>query len=318
MNFPESAGSYQSKIVVVGSANIDLIARTPRLPKPGETVTGNRFMTVPGGKGANQAVAASRLGAKVYFVGRVGNDMFGASLVESLSGSGVVLDHLGRDEESPTGTALIGVSSESGENSIIVVPGANGKVTPEEVTAASATILDADAVVLSLEIPMESIKAALEIAASEGVLTVLNPAPAMPLSDEIIKLCDVLTPNEHEVAILAGDETLNPSDAAKILIGRGAKLVVVTLGSSGAVAFDDLGGVWPVPAYVATEVVDTTAAGDCYTAGLAVALSEGARPTDAMNFAAAAASISVTRTGAQTSLPTRSEVEQLINSTKRQ
>ena len=173
-------------------------------------------------------------------------------------------------------------------------------------------VRQADVAVFSLEVPMEAVRAGLALASANRILTLLNPAPAVPLPEELIQMCDVLTPNEHEAAILAGDSRLTPKEAANVLISRGARLVVVTLGSHGAIAFDHKGEEWRVPAFEVTDVVDTTAAGDCYTAALAVALTEGIGTTDAMTFAAAAASISVTREGAQTSLPTRLEVEQLI------
>ena len=301
------------RIVVVGSANIDLVARSARLPEPGETVTGSSFMMVPGGKSANQAVAAARLGAETYFVGRVGNDVFGGSLERSFSGAGVNTLFLKRDSAESTGTALISVNETTGENCIIVVPGANGKVSEADVAAAADVISGADAVVLSLEIPLSAVAAALEIASNFGVLTVLNPAPAIFLPDSIIRRCSILTPNEHEVGILAGGSAGTIRESAASLIKRGAGTVVVTLGGDGTYSLDSQGAESSVGSFPVANVVDTTAAGDCYTGALVVALCEGQDHGSAMRFAAAAASICITRPGAQSSLPRRGEVDLLLN-----
>jgi ribokinase len=293
---------------------MDLVARAQRLPGPGETVTGSGFRMVPGGKSANQAVAAARLGAKVTFVGRVGSDLFAHEIIHSLSSSGVNLHHLVHDESEPTGVALIGVDDQTGENSIIVAPGANAKVSEADVERARSVIEGADMLLLSLEIPLASVVAALRIASAAGVRSILNPAPAIPLSPEILRLASLLTPNEHEVALLAGlgESSANPETAVARVLALGAQAVVVTLGASGALARTSDGSSCRAAPPPVAKVIDTTAAGDCFTAALGVALAEGRGLQHAMTFAVTAASVSVTRPGAQSSLPTRSEVDQQL------
>jgi ribokinase len=300
------------RIVVIGSANADLVARAQRLPAPGETVTGSHFRMIPGGKSANQAVAAARLGAETFFVGRIGADVFGDTLVASFTHAGVQMEFLTRDTAEPTGTALIGVSETTGENYIIVVPGANGKLSKDDIDEAAELIASADAILLCLEVPMPAVIAALTIARAAGVPTILNPAPAVVLPQSILEKCSILTPNEHEVGILAGISDGTPAQCAWELVKRGVETVIVTLGADGALAVEKNGAVVDVGAPMVERVVDTTAAGDCYTAGLAVALCEGKKLEHAMKFAATAASISVTRAGAQSSLPTREEVDELL------
>ncbi len=307
--------SRAPKIVVVGSSNIDLVCRSSRLPKPGETLIGSSFETVSGGKGANQAVAAARLGADVWFVGRVGADAFGEMARTSLESSGVHTDFLFTDASSSTGVALISVDAATGENSIIVVPGANALVSAADVAKASDAIASADAVICSLEIPLETVEAAASIAEEFGVKVVINPAPAMALPDRLIRSAAALTPNEHEAAIVSGIPGASPTDAARFLINRGAKCVVVTLGSNGAaalVAGEPIAEYFSPSAPVAS-VVDTTAAGDCFTAALTVAISEGRGWDDALHFANATAGLTITKAGAQSSLPTRAVVEEFLS-----
>jgi ribokinase len=312
------ASDTAGRVVVVGSANMDLVGRAPRLPGAGETVIGGEFSMHPGGKGANQAVAAARLGAPTFFVGCVGNDSFGESLIASLQASGVDTTRMRIAESASTGIALIGVDEITGENSIIVLPGANGELSVADIEAAAEVIVTAAVLVCSIEAPWAAISAALELAASHGVTTILNPAPALAIPPASLRQISILTPNEHEVGIMAGDRAAVPIDAARKLVALGAGCVIVTLGPQGSVIVDG-------PESPATEiraakvelVVDTTAAGDCFTGALAVALSEGKTLLEAVAFASASAAISVTRPGAQASLPWRAEVDEKIGSEPR-
>ncbi len=299
------------RVVVVGSANTDMVVRVPQLPAPGETLLGSAFALMPGGKGANQAVAASRLGAVVTFVGCVGADGFGDMLVANLENEGIHTQFVVRDPDAPTGVALITVDETFGENTIVVAPGANAKLSPPLIELAAAAIRDADVVLCQLEIPMETVLSTLQIARSANVLTILNPAPAQALSDELLSLVSVLTPNQTEAAqILGGD--YDPSASALMLKHRGVQNVVVTLGSAGARLVTHTSENTFVPAFPADHVADTTAAGDGFTGALAVALGEGLALEEAVKFAAAAASLSVETEGAQPSLPNRLAVNKRL------
>ncbi len=309
--------STKSRLVVVGSANQDLIVKAERIPAPGETILGGAFVTAPGGKGANQAVAASRLGADVWFVGRVGSDTFGATLADALTSSGVHVDYLRRDPAEPTGIALIAVDAD-GQNAIVVAAGANLLVGPVDLEAARSAIETAFAVVVQLEIPLETVEAAIALARSSNARVVLNPAPAPNFGefpDHLLSRIDVLTPNEHEAARILGHSSpsgLLWTDAAERLRDKGVETVVITLGDAGCILADRT-GTRHVPAPV-VQAVDTTGAGDCFTAALSVALAEGRSLDDAALFASHAAALSVTRMGAQPSFPSRDEVARFLTS----
>lgn len=307
-------------IVVVGSLNIDLVIKVPVIPKPGETVLGGEFATFPGGKGANQAVAAARLGGRVSMVGRVGRDSFGEQLLESLSREGVEISHVGVDTKHATGVALITVDH-SGQNNIAVASGANYTLTKEHVISALGSIEQLDLLVMPLETPMETIETAAFLAKKRRAKILLNPAPAQPLTNDLLALIDVLVPNEHEAAQLtgfgfSGDE--EAGHAAKELLDRGTGSVVLTLGARGALVLEKSGETVTYSRQdpFTVTVVDTTAAGDAFVAALAVGLGEGRSLTEAARFANAAGALTVTKPGAQPSLPKRSEVEDLLTTTK--
>ena len=303
------------RLVVIGSANMDLVVRSHRIPAPGETVLGDGFRQIPGGKGANQAVAAARLGAEVTFVGRVGIDLFGAAIREGLKADSIDTTSLRTDPTEPTGVALIGVDAD-GQNAIIVASGANYQVGTADVDAAFAAIGSASTMLLQLEIPLDTVVYAVQKAKEAGMRVILNPAPVSPnapLPDSLLPQIDVLTPNEYEACALLGQEYRAEADweaTAGLLLARGVKAVVITLGEEGCI-LADASGVRRLPA-VAVAAIDTTAAGDCFTGALALALAEGSSLDEAAHFAAHAAAISVTRPGAQPSLPTRFEVESAL------
>ncbi|GGJ25661.1 ribokinase [Streptomyces brasiliensis] len=291
-------------IAVLGSTNMDLVAYVEKAPQRGETVTGREFRTIPGGKGANQAMAAARAGATVSMIGAVGNDAFGTRLRDTLEHSGVDTDSL-RTVEGPSGTAHIVVDDEGG-NAIVVIPGANGTVdhlTPGD----EGVIASADALLLQLEIPLDGVLAGALAARRHGVRTVLTPAPARPLSAELLAATDLLVPNEHEAATLTG--RTDPRDAALSLLDQVPE-VVVTLGSVGCLYLQRDAEPLVVPAPRVTAV-DSTGAGDTFAGALAVALSEERPIREALTWAAAAAAISVQREGASVSMPYRPEIEAL-------
>ncbi|MBM3305386.1 MAG: ribokinase [Candidatus Aminicenantes bacterium] len=299
-------------ILVIGSSNIDMIIRVPRIPRPGETVLGGKFAMAPGGKGANQAVAAARAGGSVTFVTRVGDDLFGHEAVRNFEGDGIDVRFVGVDRGAPTGVAMINVDGK-GENSISVASGANARLSPADIEEAGGSLAAADIVLLQLESPLETVEAAARMAKERGVPVVLNPAPARPLGDGLLEAVSVLTPNESEAAALAGFEVLDEADAKRAaarLRARGPGLVVVTMGRRGAYALGD-GFEGLMPAFRVAPI-DTTAAGDVFNGALAVALAEKMSLADALRFAQAAAAISVTRPGAQPSAPTRAEIEAFL------
>lgn len=298
-----------SKITVVGSANVDLVAMVHTLPAPGETVLGKDFMQALGGKGANQAVGAARLGADVTFVGRIGEDAYGEMCLTAYQHEGIVTDFVWKTPNTPNGIALIGVA-DNGENNIIVISGANMKVTPQDVQAAADSIRGADVLLLQLEIPLESVVEAAKIAHENGVKVILNPAPYRALPTELLQKLTVITPNEHEAASLLPTPPTDEESLAKGILGLGVQSAVITMGSRGALVTGSWGRV-TVPIYPVTPV-DTTGAGDAFNAGLAVALAEGRSLHEAAQFAAAVAALSVTKAGAQPSMPTRAEVEAFV------
>ena len=296
------------KIVVVGSSNADMVVKSERIPAPGETVVGGTFAMVPGGKGANQAVAAARAGGDVVFIARVGNDVFGASAVEGYEREGIDVSWIRRDEKLATGVALILVDAQ-GENLISVASGANFALSPADVDAAADVIRSAQGVVVQLETPMETVLRVAEIAAEAGVPLLLDPAPAPsePLPAELLKNVAVIKPNESEATRLTGIEVVDDATAEKLL-ELGVSTAIVTLGAAGSFVATKDGVREKVPA-LRVEAVDATAAGDSYSGAVAVALAEGRALTDAVAFASKAASLSVQKFGAQPSLPTREEIE---------
>ncbi len=301
----------KANIVVVGSSNTDMIIKLDRIPKPGETLLGGEFVTAAGGKGANQAVAAARAGGEVTFVARVGQDMFGEQAVASLTEYRVNVSHV-RYDECPSGVALILVAKD-GENSIAVSSGANSKLSPADVRNAKSAVALADVVVMQLETPLDTVQAAADLADSSGAFVILNPAPAQPLPDKLLKKVSILTPNETETELLTGIQVDNDAScirAADILRRKGVKTVIITLGSRGAFVASPMSKQL-VPGFQ-VEPVDTTAAGDTFNGALAVAIAEGMSMVDAVRFANAAGAISVTRMGAQPSTPTREEIEKLL------
>jgi ribokinase len=301
------------KVVVVGSINMDLVARSQRIPHAGETVIGGDFRTVPGGKGANQAVAARRLGAQVRMLGRVGMDPFGSQLLDNLSRAGVDTISIGRDPQAASGIALIMVD-DAGQNSILVAPGANMLLASADMDAAEEVIASAQVMLLQLEIPLETVVRAVQIGHAHGVKVVLNPAPAQPLPPELTRLVDVLVPNEFEAALLTGlpvdsDEQIRV--AAGALRATGAVNVIITLGGRGAL-LATAEGFQHFPAFP-VKPVDTTAAGDAFVGCLGAALAEGCTLEEAMRWGSAAGALSTTKKGAQPSLPQRKEVEKLLS-----
>ena len=302
------------KIVVVGSSNTDLIIVTNRIPRPGETIIGGTFSSAAGGKGANQAVAAARAGGAVTLVARVGCDDMGRKAVAGFTRDGINVKHILWDQVSPSGVALIFVGQD-GENSIAVASGANERLSPTDVRRAAKVFRDARVLVLQLETPLDTVRTAAELAARAGVKVLLNPAPARKLPDQLLKRVDVLTPNEGEAEMLTGIKVRDPkaaARAAKALLARGVGSVIITMGSRGAfVAGREVRQM--IPAYK-VKAVDTTAGGDVFNGALAVALAEDRPLLEAARFATAAAAISVTRLGAQTSAPMRREINKLLAS----
>jgi len=309
-NIWEQMVSPSPKIMVIGSMNMDLVIRTPRMPLPGENIFGKGFKMFPGGKGANQAVGAARLGAEVTIFGRVGKDIFGERLLKNLREGKVNANYVEKDENEATGIAFICVD-DTGENSIIVVSGANMRCSKNDIDRAKSLFPAMDLLILQLEIPTDVVSYAIEISHGYHLPVILNPAPAKEFKIELLSTNDILTPNRYEASLLSGVKIKDlPSAklAAQRLQDRGVKVVVITMGERGALLTDS-----KEIAYVPARSVkpkDTTAAGDAFTAGLAVALTENKELEEAVHFANDVAALSVTKPGAQTSLPTRKEVEE--------
>jgi ribokinase len=300
-------------IVILGSINMDLVAHAPRLPRPGESLTGTSFHTTPGGKGANQAVACARLGIMTQMIGRVGEDVFGNALLQNLSLYGVNTQWVSKDKCQPSGVALIAIE-ESGENNIIVVPGANGTVGQAELDCLEAILPDTQVLLLQLEVPVEVVQEAAQRAHQQGVTVILDPAPAKPLPAELYTFVDIITPNTTEAAILVGFpvETIEEAGkAAGIFLERGVQHVIIKMGSMGAYVQDHAQKHF-YPA-IPVKAVDTVAAGDAFNGALGAALSEGKTWDEAMHWALAAGAIAVTRLGAQTAMPDRNEVLEILN-----
>jgi ribokinase len=300
-------------IVILGIFVADTTFRAPRLPVMGETILGSGFALGPGGKGSNQAVAAARAGGDVHFITRLGRDDF-AKIAHGVWAKAGVTPHVIEDHESYTGAAMIFVDEASGDNAIIVSPGAAGRISPADVTANADLIARARIFIAQLEQPLPAAAAGLALARKHGVTTLLNPAPAAALSDEMIALCDIITPNETEAEALTGisvTDRASAEAAASALIARGAGAAVLTLGEKG-VLYRGQSGTFHIPAFAAGEVVETTGAGDAFNAGLAVALAEGQGMQQALRFGCAVAGISVTRAGAAASMPSRAEINALL------
>ena len=302
------AGTY----FVVGSINMDLVAQVSRFPQPGETVKGSSFLTTPGGKGANQACALSRLGARVYMVGKMGNDQFAREYAAHFDEEGIATEHIARVDGVSTGIAVIEVNLE-GENHIVIVPGANERVDTAHVDRVSGDFSPGDMVLMQLEIPTDTVLHTLKKAKEQGTVTILDPAPAEPLPEEIYRYTDYLTPNATEISVLAGmptDTDDRLQRAVDTILDYGAQTIVVKRGSRGATIFHEgesihIGG-FPVSA------VDTTAAGDSFNAGLAYRLGSGYSLREAVTYANAVGALSTLKMGAQTAMPTGVEVERFI------
>lgn len=300
-------------IAVLGSINMDLVAQTPRLPAPGETLTGHDFFTAPGGKGANQAVAAARLGSSVFMIGRVGGDVFGEALLDSLEHNRVNIDKVFKEPEQSSGVALIAVD-DNAENNIIVVPGANGLVGDADISHLSEILPKIDVLLLQLEIPIEAVISAAQAAQKHGVKVILDPAPAQPLPPEIYNYIDIITPNETEASLLVGFPVQSQNDAAKAakkIMSLGVPQIIIKMGAKGVYWANAEANEF-FPAYE-VDAVDTVAAGDAFNGGLAVALREGLPLPEAISWGMAAGALSATKHGAQPSMPDRESLERLIN-----
>lgn len=302
---PDQSTPY---LLVVGSSNTDMVIKTPHLPAPGETILGGHFFMNPGGKGANQAVAAARLGAEVIFVCKTGNDIFGSQSLEIFRREKINTDYILSDADNPSGVALITVD-DKGENSIAVASGANGALEADDLRQLKSIIENAAMVLMQLEIPLETVQYVATTASLKGVPVMLNPAPAIFLPDELLKTLSIITPNETEAAMLTGTDVSDrrSAEAAAIkLREKGAGTVIITLGPEGALALHNDEFIY-VPGNP-VEAVDTTAAGDIFNGALAVAMIRGMAMREAIAYAGKAAGISVTRMGAQASAPYHHEI----------
>jgi ribokinase len=299
-------------ILVIGSSNTDMVVKADRLPVPGETVLGGAFVMAGGGKGANQAVAAARLGGEVIFIAKVGDDIFGKQAVESFKREGIDTSLIVTDPVHPSGVALITVDAKA-ENCIVVASGANSNLMPDDLPAAEEKIKNASIILMQLEIPVATVTYVAERAARHGIKLILNPAPACELSDDVLQKVTIITPNQKEAEMLTGIKATSRSGAeaaAHALSEKGINTVIITMGAVGALILQNDKLEWiPAPT---VRAVDTTAAGDVFSGALAVALSEGQTVKEAAVFACAAAALSVTKMGAQTSAPARNETDDFL------
>ena len=304
------------KILVVGSSNTDMVIKTTQFPLPGETILGGDFFMNAGGKGANQAVAAKRLGGNVTFLGKIGDDMFGKQALQNLKSDGIDVGPVRINKDKPSGIALITIDSK-GENSIVVASGANETLLPEDIDQTIKEIESSDIILLQLEIPLSTVNYVAEVAAKRGKKVVLNPAPAVKLSKALLKNLYMLIPNETETELLAGihiTDKETAKEAALILKKEGVEIVIITMGAKGAfVLSDDFTGMVKAPK---VKAVDTTSAGDTFCGALVARLSKGNQLKEALEFATTAASVCVTRMGAQMSIPFENEVLELLNQNK--
>ncbi len=299
------------RIVVIGSCNTDMVINTERLPLPGETIIGGSFFMNAGGKGANQAVAAARLGGKVSFMAKVGNDHFGSRSIEQYKAEGIDVEHILTDNGQPSGVALIMVDAK-GENCIAVASGANANLRPEDIENAPSIIEQGDIVLMQLETPLETVEYVARVAKEKGKKVILNPAPALQLPESLLKNLYMIIANETETEYISGVKITDMDSicrAADIISSRGVENVVITLGSKGAFIKEN-GAYHQVPA-IKVKAVDATAAGDTFCGALCVALAEGNSILEAVEFANKCASVTVTRMGAQSSLPHRSEIDKM-------
>jgi len=295
---------------------MDLVVKSPRIPAVGETILGRDFIMTPGGKGANQAVAAAKLGAEVYFIAKLGNDIFAEQSLENFKKESVNTKYVIQTNEAPSGVALITVD-DAGNNVIVVAPGANQKLSPDDVKKAQSSIASSGALVAQLEIPLETVEFAAKVANDSGVPFILDPAPAQKLSSALLKMVDVLTPNETEAQILTDIEVKDEDSActaAKKLLEYGVKSVILTMGAKGFLLAND--GIMEFFPAVKVNAVDATAAGDAFTGSLAVGLAQGKTLAEAALFANYVAALSVTKMGAQSSMPAREEVESFVRAVR--
>lgn len=295
-------------VLVVGSSNTDMVIKAEHLPAPGETILGGTFFMNPGGKGANQAVAAARLGGNVTFICKTGNDIFGKQCVQLFEEEGINTSYLLSDSKNPSGVALITIDNEA-ENCIVVASGANATLNSIDLQKAQSIIEGSKIVLMQLEIPIETVEYVAKVAASKGVKVVLNPAPARELSDELLHNISIITPNKTEAEMISGikiDDMESAKKAAQIIHDKGVETVIITLGQNGAQILHE--GIFTRVPALKVEAVDTTAAGDVFNGALVVALSEDKTISEAVHFACSASAISVTRLGAQSSAPYKREL----------
>ena len=302
-----------SKIVVIGSINTDMVVRSSQLPFPGQTLMGHSFQTTGGGKGANQAVAAARLGAEVSLIARIGDDAFGKMSIENFKREKINIENIYTDNDAPSGVAFI-VVDDKGENIIVVAPGANASLNKKDIQEAEDVIKKADIILFQLEIPMSTVAEGIRLAKKHNRMVMLNPAPAATIPKEIFHSVDIITPNQTEALALTGievNDAVTAQHACDVLHGMGVLTVIVTMGEQGAyISSDNYHAL--IPGFIAGVVVDTVAAGDTFCGGLAIGIAEGKSLKDAIQFANAAAALSVTKAGAQASIPMRTEVINLM------